>query len=223
MSSAVVLCKVVSSLGYAKRRLRKMLPPGPRRDVIVEHLFVAMELLHEVVEPEVPEFVRHGGLLKLAQVAARHGVSSVDSETKGRRGGRRRQPSQQAHNDPVSAMESEHAEPGCPGPPCGAPQPAVLRVGPCGQAPGLHLHQHHPGDRGMPAVCHPSVQAPVRQQHFEVPRHQHSLIRLYHSGAKPAAAWSLEDRLAQWWEWRLEAAFRAWRYAPAESSSSDEG
>ena len=62
-------CTLVGSVGFALRRSRK-LPLGPRREVIEEHLAVALSLLAELADKR-PEVVRAGGLECLAKLACR--------------------------------------------------------------------------------------------------------------------------------------------------------
>ena len=60
--------RLVRSVGFAMRRSRKDLPKGPRRDLIVENLAVALSLLTEIADP-TPELVQCGGLDLLAKLA----------------------------------------------------------------------------------------------------------------------------------------------------------
>ncbi len=62
------LATLSSALGFAFRRAKRLLPDGPRRAVVLEHLAVAVELVAEVQEP-IPEAVRRGGLQLLARLA----------------------------------------------------------------------------------------------------------------------------------------------------------
>ena len=70
--------KLVGNVGYAMRKSRR-LPPGPRRDLVVESLAVALNLLSEMADP-TPELVRMGGLDLLGKPY--HGVvPSVEDHT----------------------------------------------------------------------------------------------------------------------------------------------
>ena len=69
--------KVVASLGYAKRQVGRLLQHGARRTVVMENIFVAMELLLELCEqPATPAFVKQGGLPLLAKVAGATGTAT---------------------------------------------------------------------------------------------------------------------------------------------------
>ena len=69
--------KVVASLGYAKPQVGRLLQHGARRTVVMENIFVAMELLLELCEqPATPAFVKQGGLPLLAKVAGATGTAT---------------------------------------------------------------------------------------------------------------------------------------------------
>ena len=61
---------LASALGFALRRTKRVLPAGLRRDVVLEHIAVALELVAEI-QTHVPETVRKGGLPLLATLAGR--------------------------------------------------------------------------------------------------------------------------------------------------------
>ena len=61
-----------AAIGYAFRRGKRLLPVGPRRAVVLDHLAVALELVAELQAP-VPQVVREGGLLLLATLAGGNG------------------------------------------------------------------------------------------------------------------------------------------------------
>ena len=66
------VAKWVASLGFVRRRMaRTKLLRGPRAELVSENLFVAMELLMELVgeAPVAPPFVRQGGLQLLQGLA----------------------------------------------------------------------------------------------------------------------------------------------------------
>ena len=75
--AAVELYKLVGSLGYNLRRVRRLLPPAPPRDVVVENLTVALQLLQELADQPLPEFARDGGLPRLVSLASRPVASIV--------------------------------------------------------------------------------------------------------------------------------------------------
>ena len=60
--------RLACTLGYAYRRAKRLLPGGPRRAVVLDHLVVALELIAELQEAQ-PEVVRCGGLPILVRLA----------------------------------------------------------------------------------------------------------------------------------------------------------
>ena len=60
--------RLVGSVGFALRKSKRVLHAGPRRDLIVESLAVAVSLLAELADT-TPQFVVAGGLDKLVQLA----------------------------------------------------------------------------------------------------------------------------------------------------------
>ncbi len=52
------LTRLAHAVSFAWRRARRLLPGGPRRDVVVDHLIVAMELLHEVADRDLQLFAK---------------------------------------------------------------------------------------------------------------------------------------------------------------------
>ena len=74
------LWPAIANLGYATRRLSRVLPGGPRRAVIMEALAAAMELLAEVAAPPEPHFVSNGGLAKYTALATRQPPRQVGAE-----------------------------------------------------------------------------------------------------------------------------------------------
>ena len=67
-SSVEASARLVGSLGFAPRRSRRCLQAGPRKDLIVESIAVALSLLAEIVDTK-PEFVEQGGMEKLRRLA----------------------------------------------------------------------------------------------------------------------------------------------------------
>ena len=59
---------MVGSVGFALRKSKRVLRAGPRRDLIVESLAVAVSLLAELADP-TPEFVATGGMNKFVKLA----------------------------------------------------------------------------------------------------------------------------------------------------------
>ena len=66
----LVATNLVRSVGFAMRKSKKDLQPGPRRDLVVESLAVALSLLAEMADP-TPELVKLGGLDLLVQLACK--------------------------------------------------------------------------------------------------------------------------------------------------------
>ena len=60
--------RLAGNVGFALRRTRRCLPAGPRKDLIVESLAVALSLLAELADT-TPTFVASGGLDKLVCLA----------------------------------------------------------------------------------------------------------------------------------------------------------
>ena len=67
-SVASAAAKLAGGVGYALRRSRRVLRDGPRKDLIMESLAVAVSLLAELADT-TPEFVHTGGLAKLTALA----------------------------------------------------------------------------------------------------------------------------------------------------------
>ena len=78
---------IASTLGFAFRRAKKILPAGLRRAVVLEHLAVAIELVSELQAP-VPQVIREGGLPLLATLAGgiggAHGIGALGVDRGGR-------------------------------------------------------------------------------------------------------------------------------------------
>ena len=66
--------KLVCNVGFAMRRARR-LRPGPRREVVLECLTAALDLIKELAD-STPELARGGGLELLARLACRPSSSS---------------------------------------------------------------------------------------------------------------------------------------------------
>ena len=67
-----VLWKLVSGLGFARRRAKHCMDAGPRLELVIESLQVALELVIEAAEKQgadQPEFFRGGGLALLVGLA----------------------------------------------------------------------------------------------------------------------------------------------------------
>ena len=75
--AVVELYKLVGSRGYTLRRVRRLLPPAPRRDFVVENLIMALHLLQELADQPLPEFALDGGLPRLVSLANRPAASIV--------------------------------------------------------------------------------------------------------------------------------------------------
>ena len=72
------LWSIVSQLGCARRRARKILPSGHRKATILEALQIAGELVAELAEQPPPEIIAQGGLHKFAVLAgATHSSSGT--------------------------------------------------------------------------------------------------------------------------------------------------
>ena len=72
MATAVELYKLVASLGFVMRRVRRLLPAAPRRDVILESIVVSLQLIEELADqPVEPAFMREGGMPLLVSLANR--------------------------------------------------------------------------------------------------------------------------------------------------------
>jgi len=61
---------LAAAVGYAFRKSKRMLPAGLRRDTVIEHLLVALELVSEIAVQQPPPFVKCGGLPLLCRLAA---------------------------------------------------------------------------------------------------------------------------------------------------------
>ena len=75
-----VAAKLAGSLGFALRKSRRVLRDGPRKDIIVESIAVALSLLSELADTK-PEFVKAGGLEKLATLACGNGKRPLGMPT----------------------------------------------------------------------------------------------------------------------------------------------
>ena len=79
-SDGLVVWRVLASVAYSRRRLRRVLRAGPRQHLIDESLQVVGELLRELVDPPPPQLVRDGGLEKLAALAGKTGAKAVGEQ-----------------------------------------------------------------------------------------------------------------------------------------------
>ena len=69
--------KVISTVCYGRRRLRRLLQDGPRKSAINECLVTVVELLTEAVERPRPELARDGGLGLLSSLAGAPGLATT--------------------------------------------------------------------------------------------------------------------------------------------------
>ena len=79
-----LLPKIIASIAFARRKLKCAMPNGPRRQLVAEQLFTAMELLLEIATSEPPQFGRDGGLQKLVAIATPAAVGSSMGPAEGR-------------------------------------------------------------------------------------------------------------------------------------------